>query len=90
MHSEVVEMQDALHKFHTGIISEGEVFVKMSRAIRKIKNAVVDLQLEQCGTCSWKMIHTDTFSAMTTKDLLFAKEEIYKEIVKRIKKRGGK
>lgn len=45
MHKEVVEMQDALHKYYAGTNEVGEVLAKMCRAIRKIKNRVSEREV---------------------------------------------
>ena len=85
MHEAVIKMNEALDLLRRGILPEYRVLEIIGSAVIEIKNAVLDLQLKQCGTCSWKMIHADTFSAMTIEDLVFAQSELNKEISKRVK-----
>ena len=86
MHKEVLDMEDALEKYYRGILPDYQVFKIVGNAIKEMKNAVLDLQLKQCSTCSWKMIHDTTFKSMNIEDLCFVQSELNKELIKRIRR----
>ena len=55
------------------------------KVVKEMNRTILDLQLNQCGTCSWKKQYLKTLEELNMEDLLIIQSKINKILLKRIR-----
>ena len=92
MHVQLIKMEQAVRMYkdkrdreEEGYSFDIHEFMKATTiAVRRMNKAVLDLQLKQCGTCSWKKQYLDTLKELSMGDLLIIQSKINEELTKKI------
>lgn len=93
MHVQLIKMEQAVRMYkdkrdreEEGYSFDVHEFMKATLiAVRRTNKAVLDLQLNQCGSCSWKKQYIDTLDDLNMEDLLIIQSKINKILLKRIR-----
>ena len=92
MHKQLIKMEQAVLRYKDKRDREEEFsfdiheFMKATLiAVRKTNRAVLDLQLKQCGSCSWEKQYLDSLEELNMEYLLIIQSKINKILLKRIR-----